>query len=155
MSNRVRDRECLKLTIFTLKTWKIYDVCHIFIACRIRYETRITTWCCRFYSVNQETNVRCLSHFCCVPKLQNRAARALTFSSYDADASQLFHNLNWKNLSTQRDILKALMVFKSLNGLAPEYLSSKFIARSKNTSYTVRDQSVKKLTIPQPRTNYL
>ena len=38
-------------------------------------------------------------------KLQNRAARALTFSSYDADASQLFQNLNWKNLSTQRDIL--------------------------------------------------
>ena len=37
-------------------------------------------------------------------KLQNRAARALTFSSYDADASHLFQNLNWKNLSTQRDI---------------------------------------------------
>ena len=118
MPNRVRDTECLMLTIFTFKTWKIYDVCHIFIACRIRYETRITTWCCRFYSVNQETNVRCLSHFCCVPKLQNHAARALTFSSCDADASQLFQNLNWKNLSTQRDIQKALMVFKSLNGLA-------------------------------------
>ena len=40
--------ECLMLTIFTFKTWKIYDVCHIFIACRIRYETRITTWCCHF-----------------------------------------------------------------------------------------------------------
>ena len=46
------------------------------------------------------------------------------------------------------------MVFKSLNGLAPEYLSSKFIARSKTTSYTFRD-SVNKLTIPQQRTNYL
>ena len=68
-------------------------------------------------------------------KLQNRAARALTFSNYDADASQLFQNLNWKNLSTQRDIQKALMVFKSLHGLAPEYLSSKFIARSNTTSY--------------------
>ena len=33
-------------------------------------------------------------------KLQNRASRALTFSSYDADASQLFQDLNWKNLST-------------------------------------------------------
>ena len=31
------------------------------------------------------------------------------------------------------------MVFKSLNGLAPEYLSSKFIARSNTTSYTFRD----------------
>ena len=46
------------------------------------------------------------------------------------------------------------MVFKSLNGLAPEYLSSKFIARSHTTSYTFRD-SVNELTIPQPRTNYL
>ena len=46
------------------------------------------------------------------------------------------------------------MVFKSLDGLAPEYLSSKFIARSHNTSYTFPD-SVNKLTIPQPRTNYL
>ena len=50
------------------------------------------------------------------------------------------------------------MVFKSLNGPAPEYLhvSSKFIARSHTTctSYIFRD-SVNKLTIPQPRTNYL
>ena len=46
------------------------------------------------------------------------------------------------------------MVFKSLNGLAPEYLSSKFITQSNTTSYTFRD-SVNKLTIPQPRTNYL
>ena len=83
--------------------------------------------------------------------LQNPAARALSFSSYDADASQLFQNLNWKNLSTQRDIQKALIVFKSLNGLAPEYLSSKFIVRSNTTSYTFRD-SVNILTIPQPGT---
>ena len=38
--------------------------------------------------------------------------------------------------------------------LPSEYLSSKFIARSKTTPYTFRD-SVKKLTIAQPRTNYL
>ena len=88
-------------------------------------------------------------------KLQNRAARAQTFLSYDTDASQLFQNLNWKNICTQRDIQKALMVFKSFNGLlAPDYLTSKFIARSNNTSYTFRD-CVNKLTIPQPHTNYL
>ena len=46
------------------------------------------------------------------------------------------------------------MVFKSRNGLAPEYLSFKFIARSNTTSYTFRD-SVNKLTIPQSRTNYI
>ena len=46
------------------------------------------------------------------------------------------------------------MVFKSLNGLAPEYLSSKFIVRSNTSSYTFRD-SVNILTIAQPGTNYL
>ena len=39
--------------------------------------------------------------------------RALTFSRYDANTSQLFQNLNCKNLSTQRDIQKALMVFRA------------------------------------------
>ena len=57
-----------------------------------------------------------------------------------------FQNLNWKNLSTQRDMHKALMVFKSLNGLTPDYLSSKFIALSNITSYTRRD-SVNELTL--------
>ena len=37
-------------------------------------------------------------------KLQNRAARVLTFSSYDADAGQLLEILGWKNLDRQRNI---------------------------------------------------
>ena len=46
------------------------------------------------------------------------------------------------------------MVYKSLNGLAPNYLSSKFIQRSDViTSYNLRN-SDNKLAIPLPRTNY-
>ena len=46
------------------------------------------------------------------------------------------------------------MVYKSLNGLAPNYLSSKFIQRSDLiTAYNLRD-SDGKLAIPLPRTNY-
>ena len=62
-------------------------------------------------------------------KLQNRAARVLTFSNYDADAPQLLKRLNWDNLETRGQILKAKMVYKSLNGLALDYLSCKFIPR--------------------------
>ena len=50
-------------------------------------------------------------------KLQNRAARVLTFSNFDADASGLMENLGWDNLNTQRQIQKALMVYKSIHGL--------------------------------------
>ena len=46
-------------------------------------------------------------------KLQNRAARVLTFSSYDTDAKSLIRQLGWKDLCTQRQIQKALMVYKS------------------------------------------
>ena len=86
-------------------------------------------------------------------KLQNRAARVLTFSSYDTDANQLISDLGWNTLSTQRDKHKAILVFKSLNGLTPEYLGSRFISREDTNPYSLRD-SMNKLAIPLPRTNY-
>ena len=43
------------------------------------------------------------------------------------------------------------MVYKSLHGLAPEYLSSKFERRE--TAYNLRD-SENKLNVPLPSTNY-
>ena len=61
-----------------------------------------------------------------VQKLQNRAARVLTYSSYDVDAGHLFKLLGWKNLACQQQITRATMVYRSLHGLAPNYLSSKF-----------------------------
>ena len=86
-------------------------------------------------------------------KLQNRAARVLTFSRYDAYANRLFRQLNWKDLSTQFQIQKALMVYKSLNDLVPGYLSSKFVKRYE-TRYSLRD-SVNKVIVPFPRTNFM
>lgn len=84
-------------------------------------------------------------------KLQNRAARVLTFSNYDADASPLLEQLGWKSLSCQQQSQRATMVFKSLHGLAPEYLCDKFDKRE--TLYNLRD-SGNKLNVPLPRTNY-
>ena len=86
-------------------------------------------------------------------KLQNRAARISTFSCYDADARYLLQQLGWKDLFTQRQIQVALMVFKALNDLAPDYLSSMFTERS-TSGYVLRD-STNKLNVALPRTNYL
>ena len=85
-------------------------------------------------------------------KLQNRAARVLTFSGYDASADPLIEILGWQKLESQRSFHKAVMVYKSLNGLAPEYMRSMFIYR--DTVYSLRDAEGK-LNIPKPRTNYL
>ena len=72
-------------------------------------------------------------------KLQNRPARILTYSSYDADADLLFAKLGWEKLASQRDLDRATMVYKSLNDLAPSYLRDKFVERSRDTSYSLRD----------------
>ena len=87
-------------------------------------------------------------------KLQNRAARILTYSSYDANADCLMEKLGWRKLDSQRQIHKATMVYKSLNGLAPDYLRSKFVDRSSLTNYSLRDTE-SKLAIPLPRTNFM
>ncbi|XP_068743078.1 uncharacterized protein [Montipora capricornis] len=85
--------------------------------------------------------------------LQNRAARILTFSSYDSSSGPLFEQQDRKaGLDTQRQIQVAAMVYKSLHGLAPNYLSSLFTQR--NISYNLRDNE-NKLVIPLPRTNVL
>ena len=73
-------------------------------------------------------------------KLQNRAARILTSSSFDADTCYLLQQLGWKDLITQRQIQVALMVFKALNDLAPDYLSSTFTERS-TSGYVLRDST--------------
>ena len=86
-------------------------------------------------------------------RLENGAARVLTYSSYDADANELLKILGWKNLETQCQIHKAQMVYKSLNGLAPSYLSSKFIQRS-DIIITSSDSENKLVVSLLPRTNY-
>ena len=79
--------------------------------------------------------------------------RILTYSNYDANADNLIKKLGWIKLDSQRTIHKAVMVYKSLNGLTPDHLSSKFVDRSSVSSYSLRDTEGK-LAIPQPHTNY-
>ena len=85
-------------------------------------------------------------------KLQNRAARILTFSSYDSSADPLFERLNWKRLDIQRQIQLITMVYKSIHGLAPNYLGSLF--NKYDPPYHLRN-SENKLAVPLPRTNFL
>ena len=89
-------------------------------------------------------------------RLQNRTARVLAQSSYDADANQLIKKLSWDNWETRRQKLKAKMVYKSWYGLTPSYLSSKFIQLSDmitSYNYNLRN-SENKFAIPLPRTKY-
>ena len=86
-------------------------------------------------------------------KLQNRAARIITFSNYDSNTDELFRDLNWSKLNHQRAVSKAIMMYNTINNQTPGYLSSQFIPRHEVLPCSLRNNECK-LSIPQLRTNY-
>ena len=85
-------------------------------------------------------------------KLQNRAARVITKSSYNTNSSYLLKSLSWDNLSVKRTKQKANLMYKCVNKFAPNYLCNMFTPRT--LSFDLRDAS-QKLYLPKPRTDYL
>ena len=85
-------------------------------------------------------------------KLQNRAARIVTNSSYDTPAANLIKELKWP---TVHDMIKqetATIVFKSINGLAPTYLSTLFTRNSAREIVNLRNRETDLLT-PRMKTS--
>ena len=87
-----------------------------------------------------------------IQKLQNRAVRVITRSSYDTNASVLLNALQLDNLYVRRRKLKAQLMFKILKGNMPSHLRTLFSIC--NTEYNLRNNQFK-LNLPKPRTNYL
>ena len=85
-------------------------------------------------------------------KLQNRAARVITKSSYNTNSSYLLNSLSWDNLSVRRTKQKANLMYKCVNKLAPNYLCNMFTTRT--LPFDLCDAS-QKLYLPKPRTDYL
>ena len=63
-------------------------------------------------------------------KLHNRAARIVTNSRYDFSASALIKTLNWPTVADMIQVETTCMVYKSINELAPDYLSEIFTKKS-------------------------
>ena len=72
-------------------------------------------------------------------KLINREARIVTNSSYDAPAEALIKELKWLTLRELIRCETATIVFKSVNNLAPEYLSHLFIRDSDRNNINLRN----------------
>ena len=85
-------------------------------------------------------------------RLQNRAIRVITKSTYDTISRFLLNSLGWDNLSVRRAKQKANLMYKYINSLAPAYLRNLFAPRTPN--YYFRNAK-KKLMLPKPRTDYL
>ena len=88
-------------------------------------------------------------------KLQNRAARIVTNSSYSYNASPLplIGSLGWLTIKEMIEFETATTVYKSLHGLAPEYMQLMFTKLSENTSRSLRNTDTD-LRIPRFAISY-
>ena len=89
-------------------------------------------YCCSVWGCAGTTEINRLQ------KLQNRAARIVTNSSFDTPSNKLIEKLGWNTINELIDIESKTIVFKSLNELAPPYLRSLFRKNSQSTSYRLR-----------------
>ena len=83
--------------------------------------------CCGVTEINQ------------LQKLQNRAARIVTGSSFDTPGQPLIKRLGWKTIDELIASESNIMVFKSLHELAPQYMCNLFTKTSQLTSRNLRN----------------
>ena len=102
-------------------------------------------YCCSVWGCAGLSNLNQLQ------KLQNRAARLITNSSFDAPSLPLIQGLGWKSIKDIIETDTKLMVFKSLNGLAPQYLSDLFTKNLQIAPYNLRN-TVTDLRLPKKTT---
>ena len=75
-------------------------------------------------------------------KLQNRAARIITKSSYDYPSEELFVQFRWHELQRQRNSKKVIIMFKVLNNLALEYRTDLFCRTNQVHDYSLRNSDL-------------
>ena len=84
-------------------------------------------------------------------KLQNRAARILTFSNYDVRSSVLLDELGCERLEYVRRKQLAVTMYKIHNYLSPSYLRRIFTNTSNVHSHNLRNSELN-YYVPRPRT---
>ena len=84
-------------------------------------------------------------------KLQNRAARIITRKGYDERSLDIRKQLGWDDLETIRRKHTAILMYKTVNKNAPDYLSNLFT--SSNSDYDLRGKE-NRLLLPKFRTEF-
>ena len=90
-------------------------------------------YCCSVWGCAGSSNINQLQ------KLQNRAARIITNSSFDTPSRPLIAELGWKTIEELIGYETKTMVFKSLDDMAPQYLCNLFTKNSVCSSRSLRN----------------
>ena len=89
-------------------------------------------YCCSVWGRAGSTDINQLQ------ELQNRAARIITNSRFDTQSRPLIAELGWQTIEELIDNECKIMVFKSLNDLAPYYLCNLFTKISACSSHNLQ-----------------
>ncbi len=103
------------------------------------------SYCCLVWGCCSEKKLNSLQ------KIQNRAARITTNSPYDASALPILQKLGWPSI---KDLIRketAMLTYKALNSLAPQYLGELFTKCSEGSDRNLRSAETN-LQIPRFRT---
>jgi hypothetical protein len=83
-------------------------------------------------------------------KLQNRAARIiLQCKTRDMHVTDMFTQLGWMTCAQRQRLHKAIMVYKSVNSLAPAYMSRMFHHIGEIHSHSTRQAAADHLFLPK------
>ena len=83
-------------------------------------------------------------------KLQNRAARIVTNSAYDASGLPIIRKLGWPTINELIEPETLKMVYKSVNDLAPTYLAEMLVRLSDSSKRELRNTKTD-LAVPLDR----
>ena len=83
-----------------------------------------------------------------IHKLQKCAARIILDASPDSPSLPLFSELGWLNVFERTEFNKAVLLFKTVHGMCPGYLSSMFTFQSASV-YGLRSSTQQNMRIPK------
>ncbi len=131
-----------------------HHVCNIEIntVCKLFFNTYILPlldYCCIIWgncNVAQEEKLI---------RFQKRAGRLILDKDYTTPSKDLFKELNWLTFPERVTFQKAVLLYKILNDLSPDYLTNMFTFTSDIHDRTLRSSSQFQLYSPRPNTELL
>lgn len=85
-------------------------------------------------------------------KLQKRAARIILKADFDTPSALMFQELGWQSMGSRINYNKAILTYKALNNMVPEYISKLLTPMSQTHTLNLRSNDNGALYVPLART---
>ena len=86
-------------------------------------------------------------------KLQKRAARVILKADYTTPSNDMFKELGWLSIRERLTYNKAVLTYKALNNLTPEYITTMLKPVSETHDRALRSSANGTLAVPRSRTS--